>query len=84
MAKSSGTTVLRTTFNPNGVAAQAPRLESYSEVVNHLLKRSANDQKIAEAYAEILQYTQPAFMTPLQHGEDLFAKAIRPGDVHEK
>lgn len=81
MVRSDDTSIAVATVHATA-ASQAPRLTSYPEVVNHLLKRYANDQGIAETDAAISRYSQPAIMTPLQYREDLFAKAIRVGDVY--
>lgn len=84
MMQNDGTKGQDTTVNSNGVALDAPGHCSYLEVVNHLLKRFANDESIADADAAILRLTHPAGMTPLLYGEALFAKVIRVGDVYEE
>lgn len=62
--QSDGTKRIDTTVNSNGAALQAPRLHSYSKVINHLLKRFANDEAITEADDAVLRFTQPAGVKP--------------------
>lgn len=75
---------LDTAVNSNEDPLQAPSFRSYSEVVNHLPKRYAIDKAFAAADATILRFSQSAGMVSLQHGEALFAKAFRVGDVYDE
>lgn len=63
---------LDTTVNSNGPALQAPRLRSYSKVMNRLMKRYGNEEASVEANAAIL--IQPAGMILLQYGEVFLEK----------
>lgn len=52
--------------------------------MNHLRKRYAQDEAIAEANVIIPRFTQHANMTPTKYGKALFAEAIRARDVYDK
>lgn len=84
LVQSDGTKGRTTTSNSNAAALQAPRLSSYSEVVNHMLRRYANDETIEDADVAIHCFSQPAGMIPLQYGEALLGKANRVGDVYDE
>lgn len=75
---------LRLKLAPTALNLMPPRLRLYSEVMNLVLKVYADGQAIAEADTTILRHTQPPYMTPLQYGEDLSAKAICVGDVNDE
>lgn len=55
--------------------------QSYPKDVNYHLKKYATDQAIGGNDAEILRYTQPSGMTPLQYANDLIGKSCRVADV---
>lgn len=55
--------------------AQKELHRSYPEVANHLLKKFANDQAFAEMDSTTLRYTQPANITSILYGDDLYAKS---------
>lgn len=71
MVKSDGTNGLKNKTSSNGVAPEAPRLRAYHEVMNHLLKRYANDGAVDKADVANLLFTV-AGMTPLQYGKARF------------
>lgn len=84
MVQSDDTKDIKTDDNSNGATLQPSHLQSYPEAMNHLLKRYANNEAIAEADAAILCFTQLANTMPLQYTEALFAKATRIGNVHDE
>lgn len=53
---SDGTEEHITTVSPKGTALQIPRLKSYSEVVNYLLKGYKNDEATAKTDLAILRF----------------------------
>lgn len=53
-------------------------------MVDHLLKRQAHHEGIAEADTAVLRLTQLANMMSLQYGNAVFVKAICVTDVNDK
>lgn len=82
--QSDGIKWLATTVHSKGTALQAHRWRSYLEFVNHLLKRYANAEVIAETDAAILRFTLPVGITMLQYVKALFASTICVGDIYDK
>lgn len=63
---------------------QKKELRSHAGTVKYLLKKFSNDHAVAEMSFEILQYTQPAHMAPMQYTVDLYAKSHKVVDVYDK
>lgn len=82
MMKKDNTPKIVAAVKSNFPTSNISHLFSSPKVVNHILKRCANDWSTTKADATIRHVMKPVGITSLQCGEGLFAKAVRVWNVY--